>query len=135
MDDSFDLQRFVRAQDDGGTYDQALAELRGGRKHSHWMWFVFPQLAGLGRSDLARFYAISGPAEAVAYLEHPVLGPRLAECAGALVDLGASDAVAVLGPVDALKLESSMSLFAAVPGADPIFATVLDQYFGGPAGA
>jgi uncharacterized protein (DUF1810 family) len=128
--DAFGLQRFLDAQDDGGTYRQALAELRAGRKRSHWMWFVFPQVAGLGRSPTAQQYAISGREEARAYLAHPVLGPRLVECARALTGLRASDPVAVLGPVDAQKLRSSMTLFAAVSD-EPAFRAVLEQYFAG----
>ncbi|WP_448627629.1 DUF1810 domain-containing protein [Geodermatophilus sp. URMC 64] len=127
---SADLERFLDAQDRGGTYEQALAELRAGRKHGHWIWFVFPQVAGLGRSTASQYYAISGLDEARAYLAHPVLGPRLVECARALLDLPGSDAVAVLGSVDAQKLRSSMTLFAAADG-DPVFAQVLDKYFGG----
>src|SRR4051794_27263005 len=106
------LSRFVRAQDSGGTYDRALAELRAGRKTSHWMWFVFPQIAGLGRSDTARFFAIADLDEARAYAAHPVLGPRLVTAARILTDLPAYDAVAVFGSVDAQKLHSSMTLFA-----------------------
>ena len=131
MSDPFDLQRFVDAQDGGGTYRQALAELRAGRKRSHWMWFVFPQVAGLGRSPTAQHYAISGLAEAHDYLTHPVLGPRLLECARALTALDGTDPVAVLGPVDAQKLRSSMTLFAAAAPDEPVFAQVLDQYYGG----
>jgi uncharacterized protein (DUF1810 family) len=130
MTDPFDLQRFVDAQDGGGTYPQALAELRAGSKRRHWMWFVFPQLAGLGRSATAQHYAISGPAEARAYLAHPVLGPRLLESARALTELGTADPVAVFGGTDAQKLQSSMTLFAAV-SSEPVFARVLDRYFGG----
>ena len=122
------LDRFVTAQD--GVYAGALAELRAGRKRGHWMWFVFPQLAGLGRSETARFYAIADLAEARAYLAHPVLGPRLVESARALADLPGHDPVAVLGPVDALKLRSSMTLFAAA-GGDPVFQQVLDKYHAG----
>ena len=131
MTDPFDLQRFLDAQDAGGAYAQALAELRAGRKHSHWMWFVFPQVAGLGRSATAQHFAISGPAEARAYLDHPVLGPRLRECAAALTGLHTSDPVAVLGGVDAQKLRSSMTLFAAAAPDEPVFTRVLDHYFGG----
>jgi uncharacterized protein (DUF1810 family) len=129
--DPFALQRFVDAQDDGGTYRAALAELRAGRKRSHWMWFVFPQVAGLGSSPMAQHYAISGPAEARAYLAHPVLGPRLVESARALTELDGADAAAVLGSTDAMKLRSSMTLFAAAAPDEPVFAAVLDQYFGG----
>jgi uncharacterized protein (DUF1810 family) len=129
--DHFDLQRFVDAQDQGGTYDDALAELRARRKRSHWMWFVFPQVAGLGRSPTAQRYAISGLPEARAYLAHPVLGPRLRECARALTELAGNDAAAVLGPVDGMKLRSSMTLFARAAPDEPVFRQVLDQYFGG----
>jgi uncharacterized protein (DUF1810 family) len=131
VSDPPDLQRFVDAQEAGGTYRQALAELRAGRKRSHWMWFVFPQVAGLGRSATAQHYAISGLAEARSYLAHPVLGPRLLECARALVDHGGTDPVAVLGGVDAQKLRSSMTLFAAAAPDEPVFGQVLDRYFGG----
>jgi uncharacterized protein (DUF1810 family) len=131
VDDPFDLQRFVSAQDAGGTYDAALRELRAGRKTSHWMWFVLPQLARLGRSSTARRYALSGPDEARAYLAHPVLGPRLLECARALTALGTSDPVAVLGSVDAQKLRSSMTLFSVVAPQEPVFREVLDRCFGG----
>jgi uncharacterized protein (DUF1810 family) len=128
---TYDLERFVTAQDSGGTYDRALGELRRGRKSSHWMWFVFPQVAGLGRSETARFYAVSGLAEAQAYVAHPVLGPRLRACASVLTELPVVDPVAVVGPVDAVKLRSSMTLFARADAAEPVYAAVLDQYFAG----
>ncbi len=124
-----DLSRFVDAQ--AGTYSQALAELRAGRKTGHWMWFVLPQVAGLGRSPTAQHYAISGLDEARAYLAHPVLGPRLVECAQALLDLPGDDAAAVLGPVDAMKLRSSMTLFAHADPGQPVFRAVLERYFAG----
>ena len=127
----FDLERFVRAQDDGGTYEAAVVELRSGRKRGHWMWFVFPQVAGLGSSPMAQQFALSGLDEARAYLAHPVLGPRLAEAARVLTGLPGGDPVAVLGPVDALKLRSSMTLFARAAGGEPVFADVLAQYYGG----
>ena len=127
---SADLSRFVDAQA-GGVYEQALAELRAGRKRGHWIWFVFPQVAGLGRSTASQYYAISGLDEAREYLAHPVLGPRLVECAQALLDLGASDPVRVLGPVDALKLRSSMTLFARAAPEAAVFGQVLDRFFGG----
>jgi uncharacterized protein (DUF1810 family) len=130
VSDPFDLARFVDAQDAGGTYAQAVRELREGRKRSHWMWFVFPQVAGLGRSPTAQHFAISGRDEAVAYLAHDVLGERLRECARALLGLQQDEAEAVLGPVDAQKLRSSMTLFAEVSD-DPVFGQVLDRYFGG----
>lgn len=129
MSDS--LQRFVAAQDAHGTYDAALHELRAGRKRGHWMWFVFPQLTGLGRSEMARDYALSGLPEARAYLRHPVLGARLHDCVEALLGLGSSDATAVLGSLDALKLRSSITLFAMAEPDDPAFDTVLAKYFGG----
>ncbi len=122
------LDRFVEAQ--GPTYDGALTELRRGRKRGHWMWFVFPQLAGLGHSPTAQHFGLAGPEEALAYLEHPVLGTRLRECAHALLELASHDPVEVLGLVDALKLRSSMTLFDAV-APDEDFARVLDQYYDG----
>ena len=121
----------MEAQDAGGTYARALAELRAGRKRSHWMWFVFPQLAGLGRSEVAQRYAVSGLEEARAYLRHPVLGARLRECAAALVELGERDPVRVVGDVDAKKLCSSMTLFARADPGEPLPRAVLERYFGG----
>ena len=135
-DDPFDLERFVAAQDAGGTYAAALAELRAGRKRSHWMWFVFPQLAGLGRSSTAQRYAISSPAEARAYLDHPVLGGRLREVATVVASMpGDVSAVHVFGGIDAVKLRSSMTLFLAVatPPHDELFRSVLDRFFDGAA--
>ncbi|WP_345431894.1 DUF1810 domain-containing protein, partial [Modestobacter marinus] len=129
--DPFSLSRFVDAQDAGGTHDQALAELRAGRKTSHWMWFMFPQLTGLGSSAMAQRYAISGLDEARAYLAHPVLGPRLHACAHALTELDTGDPVAVLGSIDAQKLRSSMTLFARAAPDEPLFEQVLAQYFAG----
>jgi uncharacterized protein (DUF1810 family) len=125
----FDLERFVAAQ--AGVYEQALAELRCGRKRGHWMWFVFPQLAGLGRSPTAQHYAISGLDEARAYLAHPVLGRRLRECAQALLDVGGRDPVSVLGEIDAMKLRSSMTLFLRAAPDEAVFAAVLATYFDG----
>ncbi len=128
-----DVSRFVTAQDSGGTYASALAELRAGRKRSHWMWFVFPQVAGLGQSPTSVFFGVAGLAEARAYLEHPVLGARLVESCEALLGLGGTDPVAVLGGMDAVKLRSSMTLFAraAGEGAGEVFRAVLDRYFAG----
>jgi uncharacterized protein (DUF1810 family) len=122
-----DLSRFVTAQDTG-AYTDALQELRAGRKTSHWMWFVFPQVAGLGRSSMAKLYAVADLAEAAAYLDHEVLGARLRACCLALLELPTDDPVAVFGEVDAMKLRSSMTLFAQV---EPWFTGVLDKYFGG----
>jgi uncharacterized protein (DUF1810 family) len=131
MSHAHDLQRFVAAQNAGGTYSAALAELRRGRKHSHWMWFVFPQVAGLGRSAMAQTYALSGTQEAAAYLAHPILGPRLHECVAALLQLPGDDPEEVLGGTDAQKLRSSMTLFEAAAPDDTVFGAVLDKYFGG----
>jgi uncharacterized protein (DUF1810 family) len=130
-EDPYDLQRFVTAQDSGGTYDHATAELRAGRKASHWMWFIFPQIAGLGYSPVSRAYAITSLAEARAYLAHPVLGPRLTECAGILTRLPGRSAEQVLGEVDALKLRSCVTLFMHAAPGEPVFGQVLDQYFDG----
>jgi uncharacterized protein (DUF1810 family) len=129
VSDPHDLARFVAAQD--GVYESALAQLRAGRKTGHWMWFVFPQIAGLGMSPMSQRYAIASAAEAQAYLDHPLLGPRLAECARALLELGADDAEKIFGGIDAMKLRSSMTLFARVSGDDSVYYAVLDQFFGG----
>ena len=133
MDDAYELERFVQAQDSGDTYDRALAELSRGRKTSHWMWFVFPQVAGLGQSPTARRYAISSLDEARAYLRHPVLGPRLAVAARVLTERPGGDADQVFGGLDALKLRSSMTLFHRADPDEPVFGQVLAQYFGGQA--
>jgi uncharacterized protein (DUF1810 family) len=124
-----DLQRFVAAQED--VYASALAQLRAGRKTGHWMWFVFPQIAGLGMSAMSQRYAIASLAETRAYLDHPVLGPRIAECARILIELRAHDAEAIFGGIDAVKLRSSMTLFARASEDDSVYHVVLDQYFGG----
>jgi uncharacterized protein (DUF1810 family) len=129
--DPFDLARFRTAQDSHDTYPAVLRELRAGRKTGHWMWFVFPQLAGLGHSPTAQFFALSGRAEARAYLDHPVLGPRLRECAGLLLGTTGRTAEQILGPIDAMKLRSSMTLFTRVDPDDAAFGAVLDRYFGG----
>jgi uncharacterized protein (DUF1810 family) len=128
MDDKYNLTRFVRAQDP--VYARVVAELGAGRKASHWMWFVFPQLAGLGHSPTARLYAITSLDEARAYLAHPVLGARLRECADLLLALPGSSAPAVFGGVDAMKLRSSMTLFGQA-GSEPVFAEVLAKYYDG----
>jgi uncharacterized protein (DUF1810 family) len=129
MDDPHDLQRFETAQ--AGVYDSALAELRAGRKTGHWMWFIFPQVAGLGMSAMSQRYAISSLSEARAYLAHPVLGPRLAECAAALIEHSGRSAEEIFGGIDAVKLRSSMTLFARASEGDSIYHEVLDRYFGG----
>jgi uncharacterized protein (DUF1810 family) len=125
------LQRFVSAQDSGGAYERALAELRAGHKTSHWMWFVFPQRAGLGQSEMSRRYAIDSPAEARGYLAHPVLGPRLVACSKALLEHEDKSAEEILGGIDAVKLRSSMTLFAGIAPEQPVFQRVLDRYFDG----
>ena len=129
--DSYRLERFVAAQDAAGTYQRALAELRAGRKASRWMWFIFPQVAGLGFSAMAQRFAISGLAEARAYLGHPVLGPRLRECTEAIAAVDDGTADRILGPVDAMKLRSCMTLFAAAAPEEAVFGDVLTRYFDG----
>jgi uncharacterized protein (DUF1810 family) len=132
VDDPYELSRFTAAQDAGQAYQQATAELRRGRKTGHWMWFVFPQIAGLGHSPMSQRYAISSLDEARAYLAHPVLGPRLAECAAIVAGLpGDRTAEQVFGPVDALKLRSSMTLFQRADPAQPGFGQVLSRFFDG----
>jgi uncharacterized protein (DUF1810 family) len=131
VSDDFDLDRFVAAQDQGGTYEAAVAELRSGRKRSHWMWFVFPQISGLGQSPISRRYAISSLGEARAYLAHEVLGPRLVECARIVAALDAPSAEDIFGGIDAMKLRSSMTLFARADPTNPVFGQVLEAYFGG----
>jgi len=131
MDDPYDLRRFVAAQDAGGTYEQAVAELRRGRKVSHWMWFVFPQIAGLGYSPTSRMYAISSLEEARAYLAHPVLGPRLVECATIVAQTQGRTAGQIFGGIDAQKLRSCATLFLRADPGQPVFGQVLAQYFDG----
>ena len=123
------LDRFLDAQ--RGDYAAALAEVRRGRKTSHWMWYIFPQIAGLGQSSTARYYSIRDLEEAREYYAHPVLGQRLREISGALLGLRGSDPVAVFGGIDSMKLKSSMTLFAMAAPDDPIFQQVLDKYYGG----
>jgi uncharacterized protein (DUF1810 family) len=127
---SGDLDRFLDAQD--GVYDDALAELTAGRKRTHWMWFIFPQIAGLGFSPTAQLYAIDSLDEARAYLAHPVLGPRLRECAQALLTVQGRSAREILGYPDDLKLRSSMTLFARAADDPEPFQAVLDRYYDGP---
>jgi uncharacterized protein (DUF1810 family) len=130
-DDPYDLERFVTAQDGGGTYDAAVSELRAGRKTSHWMWFVFPQIAGLGMSSTSQRYAIRSREEARAYAAHAVLGTRLEECVRILTGLSGRSARQIFGPIDAMKLRSSMTLFARAAPENPLFREVLERYFGG----
>src|SRR5580700_9556588 len=131
MDDPVGLDRFVAAQNQADTFATAVAELRAGAKRSHWMWFVFPQIAGLGHSPTSRRYAIASLEEARAYLAHPVLGPRLIACARILCELEGKTAQDVFGGIDALKLRSSMTLFARADPSNAVFDQVLNAYFGG----
>jgi len=124
-----DLQRFLDAQ--AGVYDGVLAELRSGRKTGHWIWFVFPQLAGLGRSSTSQHYAIASLDEARAYLDHPVLGARLRESAAVVLAADARSAAAIFGELDAMKVRSSMTLFHRARPDEPVFAAVLARYYDG----
>jgi len=130
MDDPFDLQRFVAAQ--APVYAQVAAELAAGRKRSHWMWFVFPQLKGLGRSAMAQHYGIASPAEARAYWAHPLLGPRLAQCTGLVLAIDGLSVHEIFGSPDDLKFRSCMTLFAQATS-EPLFTRALEKYFGGEA--
>ena len=127
--DPFDLERFVQAQ--RGDYERALAELKSGRKRSHWMWYIFPQLDGLGQSSMSRRYSIKNPAEARAYLTHPLLGPRLHECADVLLGLEDHTAHEIFGSPDDLKLRSCATLFAELSPSDSVFHRLLTKYFQG----
>lgn len=129
MDNSFDLERFRAAQ--ARDYDTALAELQAGEKRSHWIWYVFPQLRGLGLSANSNYYGIASLDEARAYVADPVLGSRLRECVVALLNLGVTDAAQVLGGVDALKLRSCLTLFRLANPEEPVFAHALERFFGG----
>ena len=129
MRDQYELKRFVDAQE--GVYEQACAELRAGRKRSHWMWFVFPQIRGLGSSPTAVRFAISGMEEARAYLEHPVLGPRLRKCTGIVVGVEGRSVEEIFGYPDDLKFHSSMTLFAKAAEEAGMFGEALEKYFGG----
>ncbi len=127
--DPYDLNRFISAQE--GVYDRALAELRSGLKRSHWMWFIFPQIDGLGYSPTTRFYSIKSLEEARQYLAHPVLGMRLKECAKAVLAVEGQSASDIFGHPDDMKLQSSMTLFELVAGPEPVFGRVLDKYYQG----
>lgn len=132
-DDRYNLGRFVQAQESGATYKQALDEIRRGRKTSHWMWFIFPQVAGLGQSPTSRYYAVSSLAEAKEYLRHPVLGPRLLECSRVVGATEHKTAVEIFGGIDAQKLRSCMTLFMRAAPDELVFSQVLDRYFSGQA--
>jgi uncharacterized protein (DUF1810 family) len=129
MDDPFDLARFVEAQD--GVYPRVLNELKAGRKRSHWMWFIFPQIRGLGASPMAKRFAICGREEAEAYLAHPVLGPRLRECTKLLIGAPHRSIESILGHPDDLKFRSSMTLFARTAADNADFTAALDKFYGG----
>ena len=129
MDDAFGLARFIEAQDP--VWDDVISELRQGSKTSHWIWFVFPQLKGLGRSSTAQYYGIGSRAEAEAYLKHPVLGPRLIECTELLLVVEGRSIEAILGGIDAMKFRSSMTLFAEIDPEQTVFREALEKYFGG----
>ncbi|WP_285422516.1 DUF1810 domain-containing protein [Pseudomonas sp. efr-133-TYG-103a] len=129
MKDDHDLQRFLDAQEP--VFERALAELQNGRKRSHWMWFVFPQLKGLGHSEMAQRYGISGREEALAYIQHACLGPRLESCGRALLKWRHRSATEIMGSPDDMKLRSSMTLFASVAPQNPLFNEVLDAFFEG----
>jgi uncharacterized protein (DUF1810 family) len=133
MTESFNLQRFLDAQ--APVYRQVLAELGAGAKRSHWMWFVFPQIAGLGRSETARFFAVGSRAEAAAYLAHPILGPRLRECCRLAIAVEGRSAREIFGSPDDMKFRSSLTLFAAVAPEDTVFSEALRKFFGGEADA
>jgi uncharacterized protein (DUF1810 family) len=128
-DDPYDLNRFVRAQED--DYAPALSEIRSGKKRTHWMWYIFPQLDGLAHSSTAKHYAIKSIAEAKAYLEHPALGPRLRECAEAVVQVEGRSATEIFGSPDDLKLRSCATLFACVAPPDSVFDRLLRKYYRG----
>jgi uncharacterized protein (DUF1810 family) len=133
MNDPFDLVRFVDAQNTDGAYDRAVDELRRGHKTSHWMWYIFPQIAGLGHSLTARRFAITSLEEARAYVRHPVLGPRLVDCACIVAETKDRSAEQIFGGIDAQKLRSSMTLFERAASGDPVFQQVLDLHFVGEA--
>jgi uncharacterized protein (DUF1810 family) len=126
---AFDLERFVVAQQ--GVYESVLRELRAGRKTSHWIWFIFPQLAGLGRSEMSRFYGIKSIDEARAFLAHPILGPRLLECVSAVLGTSGVTADQIFGSLDAMKVRSSMTLFHRAAPDEPLFGQVLERFYGG----
>lgn len=129
MTQAYTLQRFIDAQ--ATSYDLALSEVKRGRKQSHWMWYIFPQIQGLGFSEVSKYYAITNREEAEAFLKHPVLGSRLVRICNALLDLAGTDATRIFGSPDDVKLKSSMTLFAAMPEADPVFQRVLEKFFNG----
>lgn len=129
MSKNYDLERFIEAQK--SDYATALSEIKKGRKENHWMWYIFPQVLGLGYTSTSMQYAIQDLDEATAYLNHEILGKRLIEISNALLTLDTNDADKIFGGTDSLKLRSSMTLFSLLPGADPVFQSVLDKFFNG----
>lgn len=129
MSNESSLERFVEAQET--SYATALSEIKRGRKQTHWMWYIFPQLKGLGVSSTAQYYGLTDAAEAEQYSQHPVLGPRLLDISSALLELASSNATTIMGSPDDVKLKSSMTLFASLPGANPVFQRVLDKFYQG----
>lgn len=128
-DSTGSLERFIQAQN--GLYDEIVRELKGGKKVGHWMWYVFPQIAGLGQSATAKFYAIQDPGEAHRYLLHPILGERLLECTKIVLSLKNKSALEIFGDIDAMKFRSSMTLFVSVAGSDSVYQHAIDKYFDG----
>jgi uncharacterized protein (DUF1810 family) len=129
MESETNLQRFIEAQK--SDYAIALSEVKDGKKRSHWMWYIFPQITGLGFSETSKFYSIKSLSEAGDYLKHPVLGPRLIEISNVLLDLKSDNALSIFGSPDDQKLKSSMTLFSILPGTNPVFQAVLDKFFHG----
>lgn len=129
MSTIYNLSRFLDAQKE--DFEIALNEIKNGRKTSHWMWYIFPQIKGLGQSETSKYYAIKNKREAEKYLEHEILGPRLIEISNALLNLKTDNPVQVFGSIDSVKLKSSMTLFSSIENADPVFQKVLDKYFNG----
>ena len=129
MEDKYNLERFIKAQ--AGIYESVISELKNGHKRSHWMWFIFPQLKGLGNSSISIKYSISSPREAEEYLDHPILGSRIKECSRIVLNIDGFSAMQIFGSIDELKLRSSMTLFDAVQQNENIFELVLGKYFKG----
>ncbi len=129
MKKEYDINRFVKAQEN--MYPFALNEIKNGKKRSHWMWFIFPQLKGLGKSEMSKYFGIEDIAEAKEYLEHPILGARLREISEAILSLNLNNPYTIMGHIDGLKLQSSMTLFAEIEGKDSVFGRVLDKYYNG----
>jgi len=128
-DSTGNLNRFIEAQND--AYEEIVQELKNGKKLTHWMWYIFPQITGLGFSSTAKFFAIQNPCEAQAYLNHPILGQRLLECTKTVLTLKGKSAMGIFGDIDALKFKSSMTLFMSIAGSDSAFQDAIEKYFEG----